>query len=91
MKYIDQCEGEIGLRIIDIKINRYHKVDNQFQANFKIETPESKNENLVYTTLMLANRLWDTGYMNWRFIGPFEDKSTPVSYTHLTLPTIYSV
>ena len=75
-EYIDLYEGEIGLRIIDIKINRYHKIDNQFQANFKIETLESDNKNLVYTTLMLANKLWDTGHLNWEFIGPFEDKST---------------
>ncbi|MCT4665251.1 MAG: hypothetical protein N4A45_08480 [Flavobacteriales bacterium] len=74
-KYINLYEGKIGHRLIDIKINRYHKIDNQFQADFKIETSESDNKNLVYTALILANKLWDTGYLNWKFVGPFEDKS----------------
>jgi len=75
-KYLDLYEREIGITIQELRINRYHKIESQFQATFKLETAELNNEKLIYTSLILANKLWDSGYLNWRFIGPFEGKPT---------------
>lgn len=69
--FLDRYQTKIGFPFQGLKIERYWKIEEQFQADFFIETSSFDKEQQVYEILTLANRLYESGYSNWIFNGPF--------------------
>mgnify|MGYP003642220673 FL=1 len=74
-EFLDRYQDEIGLEFKELKIERYWKIKEQFQANFFIESDSTEKERKVYEILTWANKLWSTGYSNWTINGPHENES----------------
>ena len=74
-EFLDRYQTEIGLKFIELKIERYWKIEEQFQATFLIQTDSTSNEKRVYETLTMANQLWSTDSLKWIINGPHEDES----------------
>lgn len=72
--FLDQYQAQVGLTIQELKIEKYWKIESQFQASFFIETNSIDKEKQVYETLTLANRLSESGNLNWIFNGPYENE-----------------
>ena len=62
--------NELKKDLRQLAINRYHKIENQFQATFKIVIEEKEIKYVIYEILIMANILWHTGSLNWTFNGP---------------------
>ncbi|WP_321533043.1 hypothetical protein [uncultured Desulfuromonas sp.] len=71
-KFLNRFKSEIGYELINLKIEKYYKIENQFQARFYIEARNKTEEKLVYEVLKLSNKLWSSGNLNWVFNGPHE-------------------
>jgi len=74
-KFLEEYKGKIGFELRELKIDRYWKIQEQFQAVFYIESDLMEKEQLVYQTLVLANKL-SLGVSNrWIMMGPYENES----------------
>ena len=73
--FLERYQKEIGFEFRELKIDRYWKIEKQFQANFFIESGLKEKEKKIYEILSLANKLWSSGYSNWTFNGPHENES----------------
>lgn len=74
-EFIDRYQEEIGLEFKELKIERYWKIEEQFQANFFIESDSTEREKKIYEILTWANKLWSSGHSNWTINGPHESES----------------
>lgn len=72
--FLNRYQTEIGFPYQELKIERYWKIEEQFQADFFIETSSIDKEQQVYEILTLANRLSESGYPNWSFNGPYDNE-----------------
>ena len=70
--FLDRYQSEIGFEFKDLVIERYWKMEEQFQAIFFIETDSLEKEKRIYEALTMANKLWSTGASNWTINGPYE-------------------
>lgn len=92
--------SKIERELINLKIETYWKIEEQFQAQFLIKSEFKENDERVYELLLLANKLSDnTASGTWSFIGPFQDdqhlhfecifsnsnSSQPLKWAHLQL------
>lgn len=96
--FLNRYESEINCKLTNLKINKYHKIDGQYQAIFLVDKIFNNKELLIYDVLKMANQLWSTGYYKWTFHGPFEtdtlhfecilnieDDDQPLKWAHLEL------
>ena len=72
-RFLKQFEREIGYNLINLNIEKYWKKENQFQAIFYVETVNQSVEKMICKVLRLANKLWSSANLNWRFNGPHEN------------------
>lgn len=71
-EFIDGYQKKIGLELKGLKIERYWKLEGQFQANFFVEIDCKEKAKRVYDVLILANQLWSSRNSNWAINGPYE-------------------
>lgn len=96
--FLDCYRADIGFDFKELKIEKYWKIKEQFQANFFIETKIVVKEKRIYEILTLANKLFSTEHSNWTIQGPFENENLifecvlnnenlahPVRWAHLAL------
>ena len=97
-KYLTRYESEIKCKLMSLKIDKYYKIDGQYQATFLVDNNFDSKELLIYEILRMANQLWSTGYYKWTFHGPFEsnnlhfecilnieDDDQPLKWAHIEL------
>ncbi len=72
-QFLEQYQEEIGYNLEELKIERYWKIEEQFQATFLIKTESSEKEKRVYETLILANKLVNTVDYNLKVYGPHDN------------------
>ena len=73
--FLELYQKKIGLEFQELKIDKYWKIEEQFQANFFVETDLKEKENRVYEVLVYANKLESSGDFNWTINGPHENQS----------------
>lgn len=71
-KFIDSYAKKIEFELLELKINRYWKIEKQFQAVFLVKSKSVQKEKIVYEILRLANILWSEKYSNWEVNGSYE-------------------
>lgn len=71
-RFVNRFESSVNYQLNEITIERYRKINTQFQAKFYIESHNNSVEKTIYEVLILANNLWPSGYFNWTFNGPYE-------------------
>ncbi len=94
-KFLERYAKEIGATLDNLKIDRYWKIESQFQAEFQIALGDVAKADAVYKTLTLANTL-QSGC--WFVNGPHESKplifecilnnendDQPLKWAHLAL------
>lgn len=97
-EFLNHYQKKARLDFKELIIDRYSKIENQFQAKFYVETNIQEKEKRVYEILNLANLLFSSGCSNWKFHGPFEtgsltfecilnndDEDQPLKWAHMAL------
>lgn len=74
-EFLDRYQDQIGLEFKELKIERYWKIEEQFQADFFVETDLKEKEKRIYEVLVFANKLESSGTLNWTIDGPHENES----------------
>ena len=81
----------IPLGPIESGPNSLESVRRQFQGEWDLVSAESYGSSGQPVPIKGKGRLTYDAYGNLNVDARFDDAQAPVSYTHLTLPTIYSV
>ncbi|GAB5526474.1 MAG: hypothetical protein Roseis2KO_43460 [Roseivirga sp.] len=71
-QYLDKYGKSLAVPLHDLRISRYPKIPEQFQASFWVELTAGSVEGAVYQMLIWANGLRSSG---WSIIGPQADNN----------------
>lgn len=71
-KHLDIFSKEIGKDLPNVKIERYWKIPDQFQAQFVLASEHTKKEKLIFEVLTLTNKFSLPKRVNWLVNGPHE-------------------
>ncbi len=71
--FLNAYSEAVDKDLVDLKIERYGKFENQWQATFHLILPNLSKADFVYEQLLLANALSDRTGGRWTVLGPHDD------------------
>ena len=69
-RFIELYNSQIKPVIYKIEIKRDLNNPSIYLADFVVDLDKIKKEEIIFSILQMSNKLHDSGYLNWRFLGP---------------------
>jgi len=70
--FVDDYKSKSGIEILELKIEKYWKEEDQIQATFFTKIDLTRSEEKTFEILKMANNLATTRHHCWTFNGPHE-------------------
>ena len=79
-EFLDGFQQKTAYDFHDLKIEKYWKIENQYQANFILKLENQKKEQIVFEILKFANCLYPTKDGTWIINGPYENENKTINF-----------